>query len=124
MLKRITRDEEMADTETFRVPKFNTFRVRFRHVFTRYEALRVMRFSIYFFIRTTRLCKSIGSSGWEILPACLPAPVWAAEAACQTRYRLAHLAENLHGTGTSNGGTSILQKPFTQKQLLDFIKIP
>jgi hypothetical protein len=72
------RDEEMADTETFRVPKFNTFRVRFRHVFTRYEALRVMRFSIYFFIRTTRLCKSIGSSGWEILPACLPAPVWAA----------------------------------------------
>jgi len=39
----------MADTETFRVPKFNTFRLRFRRVFTRYEALRVMRLSILYF---------------------------------------------------------------------------
>ena len=31
------------------VPKFNTFRVRFRRVFTRYEALRVMRFSSLYF---------------------------------------------------------------------------
>ena len=113
----------MADTETLRVPKFNTFRVRFRRVLTRYEALRVMRFSILYF-HWDDTPKASGHLGRGILPACLPAPVWAAEAACQTRYKLAHLAENLHGTGTSNWGTSILQKPFTQKQLLDFIKIP
>ena len=59
------------------MPKFNTFRVRFRRVLTRYEALRVMRFSILYF-HWDDTPKASGHLGRGILPACLPAPVWAA----------------------------------------------
>ena len=65
--------------KTFRVPKCNTFRLRFRRVFTRYEALTVMRFSIlYFSLGRHAFAKASGHLGGRFLPACLPAPVWAA----------------------------------------------